>query len=308
MEPLQADSIAENFQHQEAMMKRLNPTWLLLFLLARTGFILAEGETRPITSAEKEFFSKVMSTFAKALPPGPEGWTQHHTSSVIPPERVALGAEKHPLFLSYYINWKDTKRVDAYDAKSKQMLMQQANQKPDPKAQAELMAEYNRISKELESALRKSDKAEIQRLQKEMSVVGEKMKNLSAPLVQTVQNVTSDSPHDIEVNVKLTTNKFSESLGKGAIAEAPIDGVLIYRVNSVRRGGTGWKDGETYAFVGNWKNVSQSGGTEMASPTNPKLPYTAVQAIVVTVGAEKARGRAFLEKINWTALKSLIQR
>jgi hypothetical protein len=109
------------------MMKRLNAPWLLLFFLALTGLVLAEGETRSITSAEKEFFSRVLSTFAKALPPGPEGWTQHHTSSVIPPERIFLGAEKQPLFLSYVINWKDAKRADEYDAKSKQMLSQQTH-------------------------------------------------------------------------------------------------------------------------------------------------------------------------------------
>jgi hypothetical protein len=95
-------------------------------------------------------------------------------------------------------------------------------------------------------------------------------------------------------------------LGKDAVAEAPIAGVLIYRANDVRRGGSGWKDGETYAFVGNWKNVSQSGGVEMVSTINPKLPYTVVQAIVVTVGAEESRARAILEKTNWTALKALI--
>jgi hypothetical protein len=289
------------------MMKLLNTLCLLLFFLAQTGLVLAEGETRPVASAEKEFIGRVMSAFSKALPPGPEGWTQHHTSSVIPPERIFLGAEKQPLFLSYFINWNDTKRVDDYNAKSKQMLSQQANQKHDPKAQAALMAEYNRLSKELEAALRKSEKAEIERLQKEMSTVGDKMKNLSAPLTNTVQDITSDSPHDVEVSIKATANKFSGSLGKDAVAEAPIAGVQIYRVNSAHRGASGWKDGETYAFVGNWKNVSRSGGVEMTSTANPRLPYTAVQAIVVTIGAEKSRARGFLEKINWTALKALIQ-
>jgi hypothetical protein len=289
-------------------MKRLNAAWLLpLFILLRAGHVFADSETRPATPAEKQFYTRVMSTCAKALPPGPEGWTEHHTSSLTAPDKIRVGSEKGPLYLSFFNNWKNTKKIEGHDAKFNQALLQQSYQKPDPKVQTGLVDEYNKLSRELETAFKKGDRAEIQRLQKEMSVVAEKMKNLSSPAIQAVQNAIPKMPLDVEINIRVTANDFSQSLRSGTTAEAPIAGVLIYRDNALRSGAAGEKDGETYAFVGNWKNVSRSGRVEMASTPNPKLPYTAVQTILVVVGADKNRARAILEKINWAALQDLIR-
>lgn len=77
-------------------MKQSTVSWVLpLILLMHTEFVNADGETRPATQREKELYTRVMSAFAKAIPPGPEGWTQHHASSVIAPENIRVGADKN---------------------------------------------------------------------------------------------------------------------------------------------------------------------------------------------------------------------
>jgi hypothetical protein len=280
---------------------------LPLALFIYIPYAKADGETRPATSGEKQFYTRVMSTFAKALPPGPEGWTQHHTSSLIAPETIRIGAEKGPLYQAFFINWKDTGRIDAHQTQFDQALRNHSGQKPDPKAQAVLVKAYDDLSKKLEAVFQKGDKSEIQRLQKEMGVVAEKMKNLSAPAMQALVNTIPKMPLDVEVNIQVIANVFSKSLRSSAIAESSIGGVMIYRDNTLRSGADGQKDGETYAFIGKWEKVSQKNGIEMTSAPNPKLAYTDVQTILVVIGADGNRAHAILEKINWAVLKAFIQ-
>jgi hypothetical protein len=60
-----------------------------------TEFFNADGEAWPAIQREKEFYTRVMSAFAKAIPPGPEGWTQRPTNSVMAPENNRVGADKN---------------------------------------------------------------------------------------------------------------------------------------------------------------------------------------------------------------------
>jgi len=59
--------------------------------LAPAGSLLADGDSRPATAKEKDFYSQVAGAFAKAVPAGPAGWAEGRDGGE-PPGSVGVDA------------------------------------------------------------------------------------------------------------------------------------------------------------------------------------------------------------------------
>ena len=57
------------------LAKSLSLTLVIFSILAGSA-VLADGDSRLATQAEKDFTKSVQTAFSKALPPGPAGWTR----------------------------------------------------------------------------------------------------------------------------------------------------------------------------------------------------------------------------------------
>ena len=232
---------------------------LTLLSLTTLSLVLADGDTRPATQAEKELNKTVLQTFAKAVPPGPEGWEKTGDSTEIKDIQYVPDI-KLPLRVEYHIVWQDTKRIRTVDVQFQQELIKLA-QKPGFTAEA------------------------VDDLQKKMS------------------------PRDVKVRIDIAANLTSQGIYEKVAPAAAIAGGLVYRSQGGYRS-SDWNEGSTYVFFGkNWKMTSSSSsGTYI--DFNPEKPMTSspvVRNIVVRIQADPARGQQYIEKIDWEALKKLIQ-
>lgn len=84
---------------------------LTIFSFLVCSLAFADGDSRVATTAEKEFNKVILNAFAKAVPPGPEGWEKTGDSTEISELKVVYTAEKQPLRIEYHIVWQDTKRM-----------------------------------------------------------------------------------------------------------------------------------------------------------------------------------------------------
>jgi hypothetical protein len=98
-----------------------------VFLTALSLFVcslaFADGDSRIPTQAEKDFNKMVLNTFAKAVPPGPEGWEKTGDITANADLRVVYSEEKEPLRLECHLAWQDTKRINAAQDQYNQELM-----------------------------------------------------------------------------------------------------------------------------------------------------------------------------------------
>lgn len=74
------------------------------------SIVLADGDSRKPTQAEKDFNNKVLSVIDKAMPAGPEGWEKSGNSTGIPELETVYTEAKEPLRMDYCIAWDDSKR------------------------------------------------------------------------------------------------------------------------------------------------------------------------------------------------------
>lgn len=111
----------------ELVMKKLLLLTVLSFLVC--SLVFADGDSRFPTQAEKDFSKSILNTFAKVLPPGPEGWEKTVDSMANTDFKIVYSKENEPLRLEYHIAWEDTKRKREADIKFQEELIK-LSQKP----------------------------------------------------------------------------------------------------------------------------------------------------------------------------------
>lgn len=109
----------------ELVMKKLLLLTVLSFLVC--ALVFADGDSRFPTQAEKDFSKSILNTFAKVLPPGPEGWEKTSDSTEITELKHVYTGEKDPLPLEYHIVWQDTKGKNEADLQFQQELIKLAS-------------------------------------------------------------------------------------------------------------------------------------------------------------------------------------
>jgi hypothetical protein len=271
--------------------------------------LMADSETRPTTEVEKKIFGLVLTAFAQSIPPGlpGPGWTQTDKSGTAAPDRITAGLEI-PLQIEARFSWFDPKRAEENRRLRDEIITRFAAQKPDP-AVAPLQARQQKLFGDLGAAMNKGNTAELQRIQKEAEILGQRLNVIfSAQQKKFEADLDAAELHDVHLEVNFTANRFYLGFNQvEPVAEAAAGGASIYRVNEEGKGGSGWNEGRTCAFLGNWKLVHRDGFIFMEVAPNPKLPQTTVQAVYVEVRAERSRARAFLEAMNWPQLRALVR-
>jgi hypothetical protein len=273
-------------------------------VLAAPPRALADGPSRPATAKEEEFNVRVAGTFAKALPPGPEGWAERR-DSIQRLERVATDAEKYPFRVSYEASWTDTARSREAEQKQAEALGKVVAS-PDQELQ-ELIRQNEKLAKELGAAINKGDQATVERVNRELGELQVKMqKRLAVQDAGMKEAQRATSPRDVAIAVSLAANTFSETFYRAGAIEPPVGGGPVYRTQGETDSDGSWREGSTYVFLGKGWQLKKDGNAWMEAPQRAGVPSLAVQTIVVRADGDPARARSLLEKIDWASLRKLL--
>lgn len=268
----------------------------------------ADGSSRPANSAEKKMALAVLTAFEKALPPGPVGWSLKEKTQVTAPERVALDQETRPMFVDYHARWQDEQRISASNAQMDQKLPALSQDLSPDAAMEERIARLEALSLTFAKAAQDGDMARVDQLQKEMEAIGNQINDQASQNDQVFeQKIAAIAPHDVDMHVSLFTNIFSQGFMAIPSEQFVMAGCKILVIDDEAQTSSGWHEGSTYAFLGNFSFVRDGENSSMEADEMSGKSHTTVQTIVVRVQAEKHRARAFLEKIDWQALKALME-
>ncbi|MEW5765986.1 MAG: hypothetical protein ACOYXN_09240 [Acidobacteriota bacterium] len=281
--------------------------WLILALAAMAALSTrADGDMRPATAAERAFLKKVEGVICAALPPGPAGWTVAEKSERESFDQVSAGAAKHPMEVRCFIAWKDQARLRQAQSRLLEESAPLVSQGPREEQEA-LMDRMNVLGEKFAAAINKNDTAEVQRIQKEMEAVGQKLRAIGEAQNQAFQSVAQkNAAKDAEAEVLLVLNSREETIPQGAVREQPIQGATVYRIEEGEFVNEAWREGTTVAFLGAWTLAKENWGTVMRPSHQPGAPGTSVQNVFVRVQADKVRARKLLEGVDWASLKGLM--
>jgi seryl-tRNA synthetase len=290
------------------MKKPLFPILVVIMsVLLISSLVFADGDTRKATQKEKDFYRMVMETFTKALPAGPEGWSEEK-NQFTELELVTPDCEKYPFRVNHGASWTDDTRKQAADEEMQKVLgpkMISNSSNPELK---KLMEQNDKLAKEFGDAVGKNDKPTVERLQKEMDALSKKFQAITDANDKESDSIMEKmSARDVSIKVSIQVNNLSEGLNESVVQEAPVAGCLTYRSQGRWAKENGWLEGTTYVLLGKGWQLKTDGGTYIETKAQKEIPSTAVQTILISVQADTARAKKVLEKINWNALKKLIQ-
>lgn len=269
--------------------------------------VFADGETRKATQKEKDFYRMVMETLIKALPAGPEGWSEEK-NQFVELELVTPDCEKYPFRVNYGASWSDDTRKQAADEEMQKGLASKMMNNTSNPEYIKLSERNEKLAKELGDAAGKSDKPTVDRLQKEMETNAKKIQDITDAYNKECDGIMEKmSARDVSIKVSIQVNEFSRALYETVVQDAPVAGGLTYRSQGVWTKDNGWREGTTYVFLGKGWQMKTDGGTSIETKEQKGIPSTTVQTIFVCVQADPARAKQVLEKIDWNALKKLIQ-
>lgn len=279
--------------------------WVVVSFLSSA---FADGSSRPANSAEKKMALAVLTAFEKVLPPGPAGWELKEKTQVTALERVALDQETRPMSVDYHARWQDEPRISAANAQMDQKLPSLSQDLSPDAAMEARIARLEALSLAFAKAVQDGDMARADQLQKEMETIGNQINDQASRNDQVFeQKISAIAPQDVEMQVSLFTNIFTQGFTALPSEQFVMGGCQIQVIDDGAHTGTGWHEGTTYAFLGNFSFVRDGENSSMEADEISGKPHTIVQTIVVRVQAEKHRARAFLEKMDWQALKALVE-
>jgi len=272
-----------------------------------SSLVFADGETRKATQKEKDFYKRVMETLIKALPAGPEGWSEEK-NQFEELERVTPDCEKYPFRVSYGISWNDIPRKQAADEEIQTVLAPKMVSNISNPEYKKLTEQSEKLAKEFGDAVGKNDKPAIEQLQKEMESNTKKLRVILDANDKEFDGIMEKmSARDVSVKVNILVNEFSHGLVEPVVPDAAVAGCLAYRSHGEWTKDNGWREGTTYVFLGKGWQMRTDGGTFVETKAQKEIPSTAVQTIFVSVQADPTRAKQVIEKIDWNALKKLIQ-
>lgn len=266
--------------------------------------VRADGDTRPATAAEKDFYGKVFGLFARMVPACPAGWTAGDRSQPSPPTWVP-GTRPHPVKVEYRTACRDIARLQAAQQKQMSAMQSGGTLLEDPQFKA-LMEKQQALAADLGKAAQKNDTAAMQRIQQQLKPVSDEMQKLSDAYQKKINSaVRTNQAQDAEAKIAVSGNRFQEYLSGSVTKEAPIAGLPVYRVEPRDQGNGQREDGTTWAFLGAWRATAEGGAVRLQAGERSG-PTTSLQTVVVQVKADKVRARNILEKMDWAGLKGLV--
>lgn len=275
--------------------------WVCVFLLVTVAPAMADGDSRPATAVEKNYELKVLKGFEKAMPKGPEGWTETERTEVKAPERMGVGA-MGPLRVYYGARWED----QAARAASNEKLMKESQSipMPDQAAMDAMNAEMESLGQKMAEAAQKGDMATIQKLQQEADAITQKHQKTFAPMDARMREIQQSMPTDISIAIRFEANNFEQTL-YNVTRQSPVSGLTVYRVEE-KEGEGEPRPGTSYVFLGDWQPRDQGEYLLIRAEARADIPPASVQTIMVTVRGDDARARKMLDAVDWSSLKGLL--
>lgn len=279
---------------------------VFMFILMISGPTLAIRGTRNATPEEKAFYNLTMDTFAKAVPPGPNGWTQSGgIGEDDEMEKVGTKSRKLPFTAEYHIAWEDTKRRQEAEVSIEAALKSIEDESSDA-ALAELIQKKEELQKEADEAAADGDLEKADSLSKEIAEIDAAL-NIDDTEAKQAKIYSDLLPRDVSINIWIRMNSFEVSFYDPAVQLEPIAESMAFQVAGKELNSHEWEPAYTYVFLGaGWNLQNTDKGLSIMTLPDLKLPKTTAQAIVVIVQAEPDRARKILAAIDWDALKKLL--
>lgn len=259
-----------------------------------------DGDTRAPSAAEAAYYSKVLSTFEKALPPAPAGWTADKRPDAKAPKQVYDKAKHHSV--RYAGEWTDKSKKAASQQKASQDFnkMMAAQTGGDMEGR---MREQEKLFEEMGKAAQSGNQAEMKRIQDRLAELN---KPMSGP------KPGSEPLQDACLKLEAAVNASTLSVKKGKAVKVPgaPAGVQFYRADDGDPHKKDCPDGATYAVLGAWKPADKGGNdyTYFREKMDPALPAAAAQNLYISVRAAEPRALEFMKKTDWAAIMALLAR
>lgn len=209
--------------------------------------------------------------------------------------------------VEFHIHWQDDQRITAFNNQVNEKLPALAEAMTPDKNEQKRQHRYEALAEKMGKAIEQNNMAEAMKLQKEMERLAATI-NAAAEKKNAAfdAQIRSMEPEDVKLKVYLTANEFHEGFMAVPAGQSLMEGFPLVRVDNQGHTGTGWHEGSSYVFLGNWRYVSDDNYTAMEADQVSGQPHTRVQTITVRVEGEKQRAQTFLSRIDWKALNALL--
>ena len=283
---------------------------MLLMILCSVNHVLADGDgpSRPVTQAEKEYFSKLYGTLQQALPQAPSGWTVVSRPNMNIPETVPAGSEKSSFITRISGKWFDDSQKKRLEQKT-----QDAAMRAHPPSQAELkkfedaMNEQQKLYEEFQKAAAKGDQEAMKKIQAQLVAQQIITKQAMAPMNAPYEKAQQEyAIKDACLEVQIEVNQYTKGIKD--LKPANISGLTM-----AFRNGDGNKDNKDCpydsieAFLGPWKETSKDRGyTYFRAKLEPGQPHTSVKTFMIVVKASEQRALDYLKSVKWPLLQAML--
>jgi len=276
----------------------------LLMVSAVTA--LADGDVRPATAGEKACMGKILGIFSKACLQGPPGWTRTEEGDATAPDVVSGTGPGRPMEIRFDTTWKDQKRLQAFEREAMNSMTRQAQSG----SMDNIMKQQEKMQpliEQMTAAAQKGDTAKMQALQKQLEAMQkESTASMNAANKPFEDERKAKTPKDATLKVSFETNTFWVSASAKPLPEAPIGAAQIYRIADEGFDNEQWHEGTTVALLGAWRLAGQTDGYRFEAPRRGGTTCT-ILTVAVRVQGDKVRARKFLEGVDWTGVKALMQ-
>jgi hypothetical protein len=279
-----------------------------LFLFCSAAVVFADGDTRPITPAEKEFANHFYATAKAVFSAYKTDWKVIDQSKFEAESRVTVGNELQPWALYSFMQWQDAKAKEAENTRIVNALPTMTD--------ANLVNEANKVSQEIEKLALEAGKAAEAGDFNKMMELQKKMEALTAPAQEAFaendrkfkQKMEQLVAKDCTLTARLSVNNFFTDLQAGFKQEKTADGLTLYRVSEGSMEGERWQEGTTKVVLGNgWQLNQEEDYASLEMPTPEEFQHTKVYSIILEVEAEQKRAADFIKALPWDKLKALMK-
>ncbi|MDQ1331436.1 MAG: hypothetical protein QG578_1704 [Thermodesulfobacteriota bacterium] len=297
------------------MRSKIHLVFCIMVLLVMFGtdqvFADGDGPDRPLTPAEKAYFSKILTTIDTALPKPPANWATIEKPSTSPPNVVPENSGKGSFKARYKGQWFDQSQKQRQTQKIQEYSMKSPPKERDidtmQKQMDSLLAEQQKVMEELVNASRKNDKAALQSAQVKLQALQKKNQQATGAMFAPQEQALKEYPiSDACLQVEVTVNHTSVGLKKAV----PLNLPSLPKAFMVDDGNPGNRDcpyGKAVVLLGAWDN-GRAGGeyTYFRSNWREGIPHPSAKNMIIEIRASEQRAVAYLKSVKWDALNGLL--
>jgi hypothetical protein len=264
------------------------------------------GEMRPATEREISFYTRVMTTVEKSLPPGPMEWQVKERSALKPPALVAADAALRPFALHYNVIWVDVRR-EKLAAMDDQQSLRNLEKAEEERARAEAQQKLDKLLNEKEKAYTSRDLTATQALEREIENITVELQRKKSWNEKDEEKQEVEELRGTALRVTVDVNLFNVPVmhaGKeDSLVPVPAQ---VYRLADGFDGDGKWQEGSTVVFLGRGWKMTERTLSRMQAEEPAGLPSTRVYTLVVRVQGDRSRARDYIKTVDWLALEGLI--